>query len=140
MKRTNFSDIKLGDVVHIRFDFEDIQGYKMRPAVVVRKDDDKVTVAKITSKEHGRSYDYVIKNIETMGLKKQSRIRCENQQIKKKNDYSYFSKIGEMAPEELLKVIDKCKSYNLSVHHNPIAEYCKDKSTGITNNDKDRER
>ena len=103
--------MQLGDIYIVPFPFENEKIIKVRPAVVVEINEDKCTLAKITTKE--RAYDnssVTLASWQDAGLDKQSYVRCDKAAEFDLKNIPDGYKIGQMQKSDLDKVIT---TYNL---------------------------
>lgn len=99
---------KVGDIVHVDFDYgDDDGGSKYRPSVVVIKStyDGKCVLLKITSADVDGSLDHKIKDMKYTGLDKESVVRCNHYIVVENN--RLLEKIGSLSDRDIKVVENK---------------------------------
>lgn len=102
--------MKKGDIILIPFPFTDLTGNKLRPALVLARNQKDITVAFITSQiELLNEFDISIKPNNGNGIKKESIIKLTK--LATLETSLAVGKLGEVNNFELLEINDKIRMY-----------------------------
>lgn len=134
-----------GDVISVKFPFNDKVGFKRRPAVITHISGDKIFLAKITSQIKDHPNNITLQNYSTAGLYKASQVQCNREVSFNRYSNQLIKKIGHLEQHDLEQVNNKIQSIK-STRYNTTAksvmeQYCdkKAESTLYNNREYDKE-
>lgn len=98
--------MKFGELWWVDYPFEDVNGSKVRPALVIitKNDDEEIGCTKVTGTlERKRGNDFIIKEWQKANLKKESLVELRKRKLIHKDKFK--TKIGNLDRSDLLQLI-----------------------------------